>query len=157
MDGVLTDGGLQVVPGNEWFRRMDIKDGYALQLAVKTGYRVIIISGSESAAVADRLQKLGITEIFMKIKDKENFLKDYIQKNNYNIKEVLCMGDDIPDYNFMQLGGLSCCPADAASEIKQISSYISCMRGGYGCVRDVIEKVLKLNNHWPLDTSVAAT
>jgi 3-deoxy-D-manno-octulosonate 8-phosphate phosphatase (KDO 8-P phosphatase) len=157
LDGVLTDGSLIVDADGNWLRRMNIRDGYALQLAIKAGYNVVIISGSESVPVAERLNKLGITEVFMKVIDKEKFLKEYLLKNNYKIPEVLYMGDDIPDYSFMQIAGFACCPADAAFEIKKISSYISPLSGGKGCVRDVIEKVLKLNNHWPLDSSVAAT
>lgn len=157
MDGVLTDGGLHIEHDGHWLRRMNIKDGYALQLAVKYGYRVVVISGSESGAVAERLHRLGITDVFMKVTSKESFLKEYILKNNLALNEILFMGDDIPDYNCMKIAGFACCPADAAVEIKQISSYISAMRGGYGCARDVIEKVLKLNNDWPLDTSVPAT
>ena len=157
MDGVLTDGGLQIEPNGNWLRCMNIKDGYAIQLAVKSGYIVAVISGSESEPVAERLRKLGITDVFMKVTDKQSFLKDYILKNNLNTDETLFMGDDIPDYHCMKIAGFACCPADAAVEIKQISSYISHMPGGYGCVRDVIEKVLKLNNNWQLDTSVPAT
>lgn len=156
MDGVLTDGGLQIDSDGQWLRRMDIKDGYALQLANKSGYKIIVISGSESAPVADRLRKLGVTDIFMKVTNKETCLKEYIKKNNCKTGEILFMGDDIPDYNCMQIVDFACCPADAAVEIKQISSYISPFKGGYGCVRDVIEKVLKLNNNWPLENSITA-
>ena len=157
MDGVLTDGGLHIDRDGNWLRRMNIKDGYALQLAVKSGYGVVIISGSESELVAERLWKLGITNVFMKVTNKEIFLKEYLVKNNLLLSETLVMGDDIPDYNCMKIAGLASCPVDAAVEIKKIASYISHIPGGYGCVRDVIEKVLKLNNHWPLDTSIAAT
>ena len=157
MDGVLTDGGLLIQQQGEWLRRMDIKDGYALQLAVKQGYKVVIVSGSESKPVADRLNKLGISEVFMNIKDKEFFLKNYMETNNCQPGEVLFMGDDIPDYGCMRLVGFACCPSDAAPEIRRIASYISSKTGGCGCVRDVIEKALKLNNKWPLHTSVAAT
>ena len=157
MDGVLTDGALFIEQDGQWLRRMNIKDGYALQVAVKMGYRIIIVSGSDSAPVESRLRMLGLTEVFMKVNDKERFLKDYLSKNNISLSETLFMGDDIPDYKCMIIAGFACCPADAAVEIKQISSYISAMRGGYGCVRDVIEKVLKLNNHWPLETSIPST
>jgi 3-deoxy-D-manno-octulosonate 8-phosphate phosphatase (KDO 8-P phosphatase) len=157
MDGVLTDGGLHIDEDGKWLRRMNIKDGYALQLAVRCGYKVVIISGSSSNPVAERLNKLGISEVFMNINNKESFFEEYILKNKFVTNEILYMGDDIPDYNCMRIAGLACCPADAVSEIKQIASYISYMHGGYGCVRDVIEKVLKLNNKWPLDTSVAST
>jgi len=157
IDGVLTDGGLLIDNSGQWLRRMNIKDGYALQLAIKYGYNVLIISGSESDPVAERLGKLGVTDVFMKVINKELLLKEYILKNNCKPGEILFMGDDIPDYNCMQMADFACCPADAAVEIKQISSYISPFNGGYGCVRDVIEKVLKLNNNWPLQTRVAAT
>lgn len=157
IDGVLTDGGLLIDSNGQWLRRMDIKDGYALQLAHKSGYKIIVISGSESDPVAERLRKLGVADIFMKVKNKEICLKEYIEKNNCKAGEILFMGDDIPDYNCMQIVDFACCPADAAVEIKQISSYISPFKGGNGCVRDIIEKVLKLNNNWPLETSIAAT
>ena len=157
MDGVLTDGSLLIDFNGQLLRGMDIKDGYALQLAIKSGYKIIVISGSESEYVVERLRKLGIVDIFMKVKNKEKVLNDYIEKNNCRPEEILFMGDDIPDYNCMQIAGFACCPNDAAVEIKQISSYISPFKGGYGCVRDVIEKVLKLNNDWPLEISVAAT
>ena len=157
MDGVLTDGGLLVNPGGEWLRRMDIKDGYALQLAIKSGYKVVVISGSESGPVVERLNRLGVTDIFMKVNDKAACLKDYIKNNNAAPGEILFIGDDIPDYNCMLIADFACCPYDAVVEIKQTSSYISPFKGGYGCVRDIIEKVLKLANSWPLETIVTAT
>ena len=157
MDGVLTDGSLLVDSDNKWLRKMNIKDGYALQLAVKSGYRILIISGSDAPPVVERLYKLGITEVFMKVADKRTLLEKYMSDNSLPADEVLFMGDDIPDYECMQTAGFACCPADAAAEIRQIASYISPIKGGYGCVRDVIEKVMKLNNHWPLHTSVAST
>ena len=156
VDGVLTDGTLLVMPGGVMIRRMNIKDGYALQLAVKKGYHVIVISGANSPEVEDRLNKLGVKEVYMRVEDKLSLLQNYMQLHDVTVNQVLFMGDDIPDYIPMQLTGLPCCPADAAPEIKQISHYISPIDGGKGCVRDVIEKVLKLNNHWDLDTTVAS-
>ena len=157
MDGVLTDGTLLIEAGGQWLRKMSIRDGYALQLAVKSGYRVAVISGSESEPVEKRLRSLGVTDVFTKVNNKESFLKDYLSANNISLSETLFMGDDIPDYNCMIIAGLACCPSDAVVEIKQISSYISPKPGGYGCVRDVIEKVLKLNNNWPLETYIPST
>ena len=157
MDGVLTDGTLLIDHGGQWLRRMSIKDGYALQLAIKFGYPVAVISGSESEPVEERLGKLGVTDVFTKVSNKESFLKDYLSANNISLSDILFMGDDIPDYNCMIIAGFACCPSDAAVEIKQISSYISPKRGGDGCVRDVIEKVLKLNNNWPLETYIPST
>ncbi|MCE3281799.1 MAG: 3-deoxy-D-manno-octulosonate 8-phosphate phosphatase [Chitinophagaceae bacterium] len=157
MDGVLTDGSLWIMPGGTWVRKMNIRDGYALQLAVKKGYRVLVISGSNSDEVSGRLAKLGITEVHMKVNDKAALLNEYLGKNNLQPAEVLCMGDDIPDLGMLQLSGLACCPADAATEIKEVSAYISPINGGEGCVRDVIEKVLKIRRNWNNDTTVPAT
>lgn len=154
MDGVLTDGSLWIMPGGVWLRKMNIKDGYALQLAIKKGYRVLVISGSNSEEVRDRLQKLGVTEVFMNVSDKLAVLTEYLERDGIDRAAVLCMGDDIPDLSLLSLAGLSCCPADAVAEIKQVSSYISPVKGGEGCARDVIEKVLKLNGDWHNDTSV---
>ena len=156
VDGVLTDGNLLVLNDGQMARSMNIKDGYALQLAVKKGYRVVIISGGTSEAVRERLQRLGVKDCFLKIDNKKEKLIEYVSQHGLSWDEILFMGDDIPDYIPMQLTGLPCCPADAAPEIKQISHYISPIGGGKGCVRDVIEKVLKLNGHWDLDTTVAS-
>jgi len=156
VDGVLTDGMLLILNDGQMARSMNIKDGYALQLAVKKGYRVVIISGGTSDAVKERLNKLGVTDCFLKIDNKKEKLVEYVSEHKLNWDEILFMGDDIPDYVPMQLTGLACCPADAAPEIKQISRYISPVKGGHGCARDVIEKVLKLNGHWDIDTGIAS-
>ncbi|MVT10143.1 KdsC family phosphatase [Chitinophaga tropicalis] len=156
VDGVLTDGTVQLLPNGEQSRRMNIKDGYALQLAVKKGYRVVIISGGRSESVVSRLQGLGIKDIYTGVLDKQEKLQDYVFENDLRWEEIIFMGDDIPDYRAMQLVGLPACPADAAPEIKSICRYVSPVSGGNGCVREVIEKVLKLNNHWMLDEEIAS-
>lgn len=154
VDGVLTDGTVQLLPDGEQSRKMSIKDGYALQLAIKKGYRIAVISGGRSESVVSRLQGLGIYDIYTGVTDKKDKLEDYVSENDLRWDEVLFMGDDIPDYMAMQLAGLAVCPADAAPEIKSICRYISPVTGGNGCVRDVIEKVLKLNDHWLMDEGV---
>jgi 3-deoxy-D-manno-octulosonate 8-phosphate phosphatase (KDO 8-P phosphatase) len=154
MDGVLTDGSLWIMPNDVWVRKMNIKDGYALQLAVKRGYKVVVISGSNSDEVKDRLLKLGITEVYMKVESKASLLQELLAKLSLKKEEVLCMGDDIPDLLMMQSAGVAACPNDAVNEIKGISHYISPVNGGEGCVRDVIEKVMKLRGDWNNDTSV---
>ncbi|HEY6974826.1 MAG TPA: HAD hydrolase family protein [Chitinophagaceae bacterium] len=154
VDGVLTDGNLLVMPGGAMVRCMNIKDGYALQLAVKRGYNVIVISGGSSPEVKERLNKLGVINVWMQVTDKKTLLEDFIRQNNLLQNEILFMGDDIPDYDVMNYVGLPCCPADAAVEIKQISKYISPLQGGIGCARDVIEKVMKLRGDWTKDTHV---
>lgn len=156
VDGVLTDGTVQLLPNGEQSRRMNIKDGYALQLAVKKGYRVAIISGGRSESVVSRLQGLGIKDIYTGITDKQEKLQDYVFENDLQWEQVIFMGDDIPDYRAMQLVGLPVCPGDAVPEIKSISRYISPVNGGNGCVREVIEKVLKLNGHWTIDEEIAS-
>ena len=154
VDGVLTDGTVQLLPGGEQSRKMNIRDGYALQLAVKMGYRIAVISGGRSESVVSRLTGLGITDIFTGITDKQGKLEDYALEHDLLWEQMLFMGDDIPDYRAMQMCGIPACPADATPEIKSISKYISPLTGGQGCVRDVIEKVLKLNGHWLLDEGV---
>lgn len=154
VDGVLTDGTLFVFENGEQVRRMNIKDGYALQLAIKKGYRVAIFSGSVSEAVVKRLNKLGVMDVFMDVKDKKSRIQEYMLQYQISAEEMLFMGDDIPDYSIMKEVALPCAPSDAVPEIKQIAKYISPSPGGQGCVRDVIEKVLKLRDHWDLDVTV---
>ncbi|WP_118976110.1 KdsC family phosphatase [Taibaiella koreensis] len=148
IDGVLTDGMLHVQEDGELLRRMNIKDGYALQLAIKKGYKVWVISGGKTQAVRNRLDKLGVTEVHVAIDDKTSLLRRLIEAGGYQAAELLYMGDDMPDKASMLLCGLRTCPADAVSDIKQIAHYISPLKGGAGCARDVIEKVLKINGHW---------
>jgi 3-deoxy-D-manno-octulosonate 8-phosphate phosphatase (KDO 8-P phosphatase) len=156
VDGVLTDGTLFVFDSGEQVRQMNIKDGYALQLAIKKGYHVAVISGSISGAVVNRLKKLGVSDVYMNIKDKRSEVEHYLHQRGLAWDEVLFMGDDIPDYSVMKQVALPCAPSDAVAEIKQIAKYISSSRGGKGCVRDVIEKVLKLRNDWELDEEIAS-
>lgn len=156
VDGVLTDGSLLVFDNGEQVRRMNIKDGYALQLAVKKGYHVAIFSGGISPAVVSRLNKLGINDVFMNVGDKKMGVQDYIGQHGVGWEEVLFMGDDIPDYLVMKEVALPCAPGDAVPEIRRIAKYISAFNGGQGCVRDVIEKVLKLKDDWDLDITIPA-
>lgn len=150
IDGVMTDGNLLVTESGDLLRRMNIRDGYATELAVKKGYNVWIISGGKQEAPILRLKKLGVTEAHFAVPDKKVLLQQLFSKYNINPAQALYMGDDIPDYAVMQLCGLPTCPNDAAPEIKSVSKYISPYIGGAGCVRDVIEKVLKLNGDWDL-------
>ena len=156
IDGVLTDGSVMLMENGLQARRMHTKDGLALQMALKNGYTVIIISGAYSDPVLQRLQYLGLSEIYLAIKDKKSFLQKLLEAKNIAWDKVLYMGDDLPDIPVLETVGLSCCPADAVPEVKKISKYISPIAGGQGCVRDVIEKVLKLNDHWKYDTSVSS-
>jgi len=156
VDGVMTDGSVDVFETGEQVRRMNTKDGYSLQLAMKKGYRVIVISGGVSEGVRRRLEYLGIRDVFLGVKNKKEVLSQYAREHGLEEKHILYMGDDIPDYAVMQRVGLACAPSDAVPEIRHIAGYISSFGGGQGCVRDVIEKVLKLNGHWEVDTSLAS-
>ena len=148
IDGVLS---LQTISLNAFGvpnRTVNLRDGYALQLAVKKGYHVGIISGSNSKEYQRRLKLLGITEIFLNSKTKLDHYNSFKKKHNLSDADILFMGDDIPDFEVMKKAGVPVCPSDADSEIKQIASYISDRKGGEGCVRDVIEQVLRLHNNW---------
>lgn len=148
VDGVLTDGSLILLDNGEMARKMNIKDGYALQLAVKKGYEILIISGGHSEAVKLRLQKLGITDIHTGIKNKKELLLKEMAGKKLSREQVLYMGDDIPDVLPMEMVGVACAPSDAVPEVRSIAHYVSPLTGGNGCVRDVIEKVMKLNDDW---------
>jgi len=154
VDGVLTDGMLILLDDGQMARRMNTKDGYAMQLAIKKGYHILVISGGLSEAVKLRLQRLGIVEVYMNVSDKKSVLQEYVTKHGLTLDQLLYMGDDIPDLIPMQMVGVATCPADAVPEVKHVSHYISQHNGGEGCVRDVIEKVLKLNGHWDNDSKV---
>lgn len=150
VDGVLTNSHLLATEDGHLLRSVNIKDGYAIQLAVKKGYNVWIISGGTSEAIRTRFQRLGMTEVHIRITDKKKLLHELIEKNQVETDTILYMGDDIPDYAVMQACGVPTCPADACTEIKAVATYVSPFEGGCGCVRDVIEKVLKLNGDWDL-------
>jgi len=156
VDGVLTDSTILLLENGLQARRMHIKDGLALQMAKKNGFRVVVISGANSKPVIERLNKVGIAEVYMSVEDKKVFLGNYIKTQGLVWEELLFMGDDLPDLLTMKEVGVSACPADAVTEVKEMASYISPLNGGIGCVRDVIEKVLKVQGKWIFDTSVTS-
>jgi len=148
IDGVLS---LQTIPLNSFGvpnRTVNLRDGYALQLAVKKGYIIGVISGNSSREYQKRLKRLGIKDIYLNSRSKISNFNTFLEKHNLDRSDVLFMGDDIPDYEVMKSAGVPVCPSDADSEIKQVASYISDKKGGEGCVRDVIEQVLRLHNKW---------
>lgn len=148
IDGVLTDGSVLVMSDGDLLRTMNIKDGYALKLAVEKGYRVVIISGGDSYGVSLRLKKLGINDVFIGIPDKKIVFQQMQQLYNLAKEEILYMGDDMPDLEVIEMAGIPCCPADAVHQIKSACIYISPLKGGAGCARDVIEQVLTLHGNW---------
>ena len=148
VDGVLTDGTIHVTQTGEMLRDMHIRDGYAMKAAVENGYTVCIISGGSNEGVRVRLRNLGITDIHLGVPNKVETFNEFIELYNIKPEHVLYMGDDIPDFHVMKLVGLPTCPQNAVPEIKNISKYISHINGGNGCVRDVIEQVMKVQGKW---------
>lgn len=153
VDGVFTDGTIILHPSGELLRTSNTRDGYAVHVAVERGFPVAIISGGKSESVRKRFQGLGVTDIYLGAIDKLEALNDFRFKYGLELSDILYMGDDLPDYEAMQKVGIPTCPRDAAPEIKQISRYISSFDGGKGCVRDVIEQVLRLNGKWGPSTN----
>jgi 3-deoxy-D-manno-octulosonate 8-phosphate phosphatase (KDO 8-P phosphatase) len=148
VDGVLTNGNILLTEAGEQLRQFNIKDGYAIQLAVKKGLKLAALSGARSKGVEFRLKGLGLADVFLGLDSKIQVYTNYLLQNNLSPEQVLFVGDDMPDLEVMKLAGLAVCPADAIEEIKAISHYISPKNGGEGCVRDIIEKVLKIQNLW---------
>lgn len=147
-DGVLTDGSVILLPDGEGVRSGNVKDGYAIQLAMKNGYRIAIISGGRSASMERRMEMLKVTDVYLGVTDKLSVFRQFCADNHLQPENVLYMGDDIPDYKVMREVGVACCPLDAAQEIKNISHYISDYPGGRGCIRDIIEQVMKIHGKW---------
>lgn len=148
VDGVLTNGNITIMPNGELIREMNIKDGYALKTAIDQGVRICIISGGKNEGVRTRLANLGIKDIYLGAHNKIQQYNELIKKYNLEPENILYMGDDIPDYPVMELVGMPCCPNDAAPEIQRISKYISNKKGGEGCVRDIIEQILRVQGKW---------
>ncbi|GAB5539951.1 MAG: HAD-IIIA family hydrolase [Salibacteraceae bacterium] len=153
VDGVLTNGRVVLLPDGQQMRQMHSKDGYALQLAIKKGYQVGIITGGSSIQVKERLKALGITDIYLGASHKDEALEDMMMSHDLKADEICYMGDDIPDLCVLNQVGLPTCPNDAAPEVKSTCEYISDLGGGMGCVRDIVEKVMRTQNNWydPLD------
>ena len=148
VDGVLSKDVIPLHPNGDPMRTVNIKDGYALQLAVKKGYQVAIITGGYTDSVKMRFERLGVKHIYMRSSVKMKDYTDFMNRTGLKPEEVLYAGDDIPDYEVMKLVGLPVAPADAASEIKDISLYISSKNGGEGIARDVIEQTMKTHGTW---------
>lgn len=151
VDGVLSTETIPMHPTGEPMRTANIKDGYALQLAVKTGLRVAVITGGHTRAVRVRYLGLGIRDIHLGCAVKIKTYEEFVQQYGLADEQVLYMGDDIPDYEVMRRCGLPCAPCDAAQEIKKAARYVSPFKGGCGCVRDVVEQVLKAQGKWMAD------
>jgi len=151
IDGVMTDGRVLVMENGEMVRNMNSKDGYAFHQAVLKGYRVVIISGGNNVAIKNALERTGIKDIFIRQQDKLGCYQEYLNTNGIHDDEVMFMGDDLPDHDVMRRAGLAACPNDAVAEIRAICQYVSPYKGGEGCVRDIIEQVLKVQEKWSIE------
>lgn len=154
VDGVLSRQSQNLTPDGELIRTSCTKDGYAIMYSIRKGYIVAVISGGGAPGVRERLEKLGVKaeDICLKVANKVEALHEIMQRYELQAEEVMYMGDDIPDYRVMTMVGLPVCPLDACEEIKSIARYISDVKGGEGCVRDVMAQVLKARGDW-MDTS----
>ena len=148
VDGVLTDGSILVTTNGEMLRKMNVKDGYAIKTALLQGYNICIITGGSNEGVRDRLKGLGVTDVYLGAHHKEQPLMEYLERHKIAPEQVIYMGDDLPDIPPMRKVALASCPQNAVAEVKAICDYVSHKNGGEGCVRDIIEQVLKVRGHW---------
>ncbi len=148
IDGVISAATQALTPEGETVRTSNLKDGFALMYAIRIGYPVCVITGGKTIDVIKRCEKIGIKDLYTGSLKKLPCLIDFMEKNNLKSEEVMYMGDDLPDYPVMRAVGVPVCPKDAAQEIKAISHYISDKDGGQGCVRDVLEQVLRSQGKW---------
>ncbi|MDA7502110.1 HAD-IA family hydrolase [Chitinophagales bacterium] len=148
VDGVFTDGSLLIAEDGRLLRTMNARDGYSVREAVNKGYEIVIITGGNNESVKIRLEGLGVKTIFLGVHDKLSKYKALKAERNWPEGSVLYVGDDLNDYEVMQAADLAACPSDAAAEIQDMADYISPFPGGKGCVRDLVQKVLKLNGDW---------
>lgn len=151
VDGVLSRSTITLHPNGDPMRTVNIKDGYAIQLAMKQGLRIVILTGAWTESIRIRYERLGVEDIYLKCAVKIKTYEEFKAKYGYQDDEVMYMGDDIPDYEIMRQVGCSVCPKDACPDIKSISLYISNVDGGMGCGRDVIEQVLRAQGKWLSD------
>ncbi len=148
VDGVLTDHSIFVFENGKIVRKLNDKDLIALRKAIDHKYKVAIISGGSLNGLAAIFKEIGITDIYEKTRDKKAAYDEFKTIYEIDNEQVLYMGDDLPDYPVMRIVGLPVCPKNAAPEIRAITQYMSPLGGGEGCVRDVIEKVLRLKKVW---------
>ena len=148
VDGVLTNGKILVTNEGEMYREMNTRDGFALKYALLKGFNICIISGGTNQGVKKRLENLGVNKVYLGIHEKDIALDDFINTYNINPEEVLYMGDDVPDMPVMEKVGVATCPQDAVPDVKRIADYVSHKNGGDGCVREIVEQVMRVQNKW---------
>lgn len=147
-DGVISDGNIWSADDKIIVRSGNVKDGYAIQYALRKGYTVAVLSGGNGTSIQARMKMLGVEDVYLGSHRKMKIFENFLKEKSLKAEQVLYVGDDIPDYDVMKVVGVAACPADAAEEIKSVADYISRRTGGHGCVRDVIEQVLRLQGQW---------
>ncbi len=147
-DGVISDGNIWSADDKIIVRSGNVKDGYAIQYALRKGYTVAVLSGGNGTSIQARMKMLGVEDVYLGSHRKMEIFENFLKEKSLKAEQVLYVGDDIPDYDVMKVVGVAACPADAAEEIKAVANYISRRTGGHGCVRDVIEQVLRLQGQW---------
>ena len=152
VDGVFTDGGIIPLVNGDFIRKYNAKDGYSVAYAVRQGVRIIIISGGRGATLESRFQHLGVKEAYFDVGDKLTLLREIVERDGLHKENLIYMGDDIPDLECMNYVGIPVCPADAATEVIEVSRYVSRYGGGQGCVRDVMEQILRAKGLWAKDS-----
>ena len=148
VDGVMTNGKIIYTHDGKIDRQFQAKDGYAIKHAISKGYNFVIISGGTQDNIKKRLNSLGVEDVFINAFDKLKIFNDYITKKNISPENILYMGDDNPDIEVLKIVKISACPIDASVDVKKVCNYISDKKGGEGCVRDVIEQVMRVHNKW---------
>ncbi len=148
VDGVLSSNQVVLHASGDMMRTVNTRDGFAMKTAIDSGFRIAIITGARSESLRGRFNELGTQDVYLASKDKVSDLQDFVAKYNIKLSEVLYMGDDVPDLGPMKMVGMPTCPNDATNEVQAVSRYISNHPGGHGCVRDVIEQVLRTQGYW---------
>ena len=148
VDGVMTNGQIMITTEGEMYREMNTRDGFAIKCALERDYKIAIISGGTNEGVRKRLETLGVDKVYLGIHKKDIAFDDFLKTYNIDPEEVLCLGDDLPDLSVLEKVGVATCPQDAVSDVKKIVDYVSHKKGGDGCVREIIEQVMRVQNKW---------
>ena len=148
VDGVMTNGKVMITSEGEMYREMDTRDGFALKYALLKGFKIGIISGGTNEGVRKRLELLGVNKVYLGIHEKDIAFDDFVSTFNINPDQVLYMGDDVPDVPVMEKVGVSTCPQDALPDVKRVVDYVSHKKGGDGCVREIVEQVMRVQDKW---------
>ena len=148
VDGLMTNGQIMITTEGEMYREMNTRDGFAIKCALERDYKIAIISGGTNEGVRKRLETLGVDKVYLGINEKDIAFDDFLKTYDIDPEEVLCMGDDVPDLSVLEKVGVATCPQDAVSDVKKIVDYVSHKKGGDGCVREIIEQVMRVQNKW---------